>query len=128
MKNRKTNILIILLILVAIILSGCTEAERVTQNIKNEADKFNVTRRIVVFNTRTDTVLYELIAKFSISNSSSSELQITSLIGEDKYKLDYIYLNGNITYLVQDMSDYYNDPYHYEFNILPKWGKIEQEP
>ena len=127
MKNRKVYLLATLFILLCIALTACTDAEKATRQVQSQADSFNVTRRIVVVNTRTDTVLYEVIGTFSLSNSEHGELQITSQIGENKYKLDYIYLSENITYIVQDVSDQYNDPYHYEFNILPIWGKIERE-
>lgn len=126
MKNRKVYLLAALLIFMCVILTACTEAEQATRLVQSQADSFNVTRRLVVVNTRTDTVLYEVIGVFSLSNSQHGELQITSQIGENKYKLDYIYLSENITYIVQDVSDQYTDPYHYEFNILPIWGKIER--
>ena len=120
MKNRKVAILILFMAVIVLLCTGCTEADRVTQDIKNNADKFNVARRIIVLNTRTDTVLYELIGTFSISNNSNSkELQVTSIVGEGKYKLDYIYLAENITYIVQDVSDLYTTPYYYKFTILP---------
>jgi hypothetical protein len=34
--------------------TGCTQADTVRHNITENADSFNVTRRITVFNTRTD--------------------------------------------------------------------------
>ena len=127
MKNRKLFCIILLMVLLCMILSGCTEANKATRQVQIRADSFNVARRIIVINTRTDSVLYEIISTSSLSNSNNGELQITSLVGENKYKLDYVYLNSNISYIVQDVSDIYTDPYHYEFNILPKWGRIEQE-
>ncbi len=120
MKNIKIGILLLAMVFVILLCTGCTEASRVTKGIKENADSFNVARRIIVLNTRTDTVLYELIGTFSISNDSNSkELQVTSIVGENKYKLDYIYLADNITYIVQDVSDIYTDMYYYKFNILP---------
>ena len=46
---------------------GCTEAEKVSHNVSQEADNFNVIRRLTVINTRTDKPEFELIGQFSIT-------------------------------------------------------------
>ena len=51
-------------------LVGCTEVNRVSSNIGKEADNFNITRRIVVYNVRTDKLVFELIGNFSLQNST----------------------------------------------------------
>jgi hypothetical protein len=51
-------------------MSGCREAERVSYNVSKEADSFNVTRRITVFNVRTDKVLWQMTGNFSTQSSN----------------------------------------------------------
>ena len=52
-------------------LTGCTQADTVRHNITENADSFNVTRRITVFNTRTDKVLMQMTGVMSIKVQKS---------------------------------------------------------
>lgn len=53
------------------LLTGCnTEASKVSENIAKEADNFNVYRRVVIINTRTDKPEFEIIGKMSVDISA----------------------------------------------------------
>ena len=117
---KKIVSLVVILILVLIVLCGCTEVNRVSYNIKQQADNFNVTRRIVVMNTRTDTVMFELIGNFSLQNNNSNELEIVCEVDNNVYKKHFIYLNDYTLYVVEDVSGAYVDKYHYEVNYIPE--------
>lgn len=115
--------LYIILAMVAILLlaTGCNQADRVSANISKEADNFNVTRRLVAINTRTDSLLFEVIGNFSISNNSAGELEITMQTGPSEYKKHFLYINKAWTsYTVEDISGANVSPYHYEINFLPE--------
>lgn len=101
-------------------LCGCSEASRVRRNLNQEADNFNIQRRITVLNARTDKVLLEMEGTFSLSNNSNNELVVTCEVGEGKYQKHYIYLNDYTLYVVEDISGANVDPYHYELNIIPE--------
>ncbi len=116
----KKLIAVIVLAGALILLGGCRESDRVSHNISQEADNFNVTRKITVINVRDDTVLYELIGNFAMTNEGNNELSVISEVGEGQYKKDFIYLSEWTTYIVQDVSGAYVDKYHYEVNILPQ--------
>lgn len=116
---KKVLCLISLFLVVSLVLSGCTEADRVNHNLSKEADNFNVSRRIVVMNMRTDTVLFELIGTFSISNTSTNELVVTCELPDRTYKKNYIYLNDWTAYIVEDLTGTAVSKYSYELNILP---------
>lgn len=119
-KYIKIIILIIMIIAGLGIMTGCTQVDRVSNNLGKEADNFNITRRIVVMNARTDTVLFELIGNFSLQNNSSNELEIVCETEKGVYKKHFIYLNENIIYVVEDVSGAYVDKYHYEVNYIPE--------
>ena len=108
------------LTMAAVLMCGCTEAERVTYNVQKEADNFNVTRRLSVINARTDKPVLELIGNFSISNNESRELVVTIETAPNVYKVDYVYLNDWTMYTIEDISGAYVDKYHYELNFLPE--------
>lgn len=114
------SVCLITFILICALLAGCTEADRVNQNITQQADNFNVTRRLEVINARTDTPLFELIGNFSLSNNSENELVITVELENKTYKKHYVYLNEYTMYIVEDLSGSAVSPYHYEINVLPQ--------
>lgn len=107
-------------ICIAFLLSGCRESDRVAYNVSQQADNFNISRRLVAINTRTDKPVLEVIGNFAIKNNTSDELEVIVEIGHDRYKKHYVYLNEWITYTVEDLSGVFADPYHYEVNFLPQ--------
>lgn len=86
----------LLVLLIAAMLTGCSEADKVNANI------------------RTDKIILEAEGYMSISNNGSSELVVTCKVGPGEYKKNYIYLNGYTLYVVEDISGTHTDPYHYK--------------
>jgi hypothetical protein len=117
---KKRIALVLVLILMAVVLASCTQAERVSANLSKEADAFNVTRRLAVINARTDKPVFELVGAFSISNNMNNELEITVQTGPNEYKKHFVYLNEWTLYVVEDISGANVSPYHYEVNFLPE--------
>jgi len=120
MKKFKIVLLGIMILGGLILLTGCTEVDRVSTNLGKEADNFNITRRIVVMNARTDTVMFELVGNFSLQNNSEHELEIVCEVGNGTYKKHFIYLNENTLYVVEDVSGAFVDKYHYEVHYIPE--------
>jgi hypothetical protein len=119
-KIIKILLLTIIIFSSLFLLTGCTEVERVSENIRQQADNFNVTRRIVVYNARTDKVVFELIGNFSLQNNTTNELEIICELDDNIYKKHFIYLNDYTLYTVEDVSGCYVDKYHYEVNYMPE--------
>ena len=123
MEKKVTVVFIVavlLLVVFAITLTGCSQADRVSANVSKEANNFNVTRRLAVINARTDKPIFELIGNFSVSNSTYNELEITCEVGQGVYKKHYVYLNEWTIYVIEDVSGAYVSKYHYEINFLPE--------
>lgn len=120
MRKIKIISLILVLVIGTIVLTGCTESNRVSNNIRKQADNFNVTRRISVINARSDKPVFELIGNFSLQNNANNELEIIVEVENGKYKKHFIYLNEWTMYVVEDVSGAYVDKYHYEINYLPE--------
>ena len=118
---KKKALLIVALCLMVLILSSCQDrqAERVSYNISKEADNFNVTRRVTIFNTRTDKCLLEIIGNLSVQQSDG-DIDIIVEVGEGQYKKHFVNLNSWTTYVVEDVSGAFVDKYHYEINFQPK--------
>jgi len=115
------NVLLIIMGVVAMTLTGCRQAERVSYNVSKEADNFNVIRRLTVLNARTDKPMFELIAAFSISvDASDNQLEVTCETGHGEYKKHFVGLNEWTIYVVEDVSGANVDKYRYEINFLPE--------
>ena len=106
--------------MVVTLFTGCRQADRVSYNISQQADNFNVTRRLAVINARTDEPVFELIGNFALDNNAVNELEITVEVTRGVYKKHFVYLNEWVIYVVEDVSGAYVDHYHYEVNFLPE--------
>ena len=126
--KKKIGILTVL-VLVVLLVTGCTEADKVNANISKQADYFQSERKITVYNARTDKIIMEAEGCMSISNNSNQELVCTVKVGPDTYKKNYIYLNQYTMYVVEDITGTHTDPYHYKLyfhtDVLPS---IEVKP
>ena len=100
-------------------MAGCDQASRVSHNVSKEADNFNVTRRVTVFNTQTDKVLLEIIGNLSIK-LSSGDVDIIVKTAPGVYKKHFVSLNDWTTYVIEDVSGAFVDKFHYEVNFLPE--------
>ena len=120
--KKKMMAVLLMALLVCMAITGCTEANQVSNNLSQEADNFNVTRKLTVVNARTDTILLELTGTFALKNNTANELEVIIEKEEGKYKKDLVYLNDYTMYVVEDVSGSDVDKYHYEINFLPQFG------
>ena len=116
----KKIIAIVLLLALCLCLCGCRQADRVAYNVSKEADNFNVTRRLVVINARSDELIFELVGRFSITNNAANELAIICETGPNEYKKHFVYLNEWTLYFVEDIGGSDVSTYQYEVNFLPQ--------
>lgn len=112
--------LLVALILTMVILTACTESDRVRQNLKREADDFNVRRRITVLNTRTDTPMMQITGLLSISVDNDGDLNITIEKSPGEYVLNYAHLSQDTTYIVEQIETKEVSKYKYEIIFYPQ--------
>lgn len=109
-------------------LTSCTEASRVSYNVSKEAENFNIIRRLVVINSRSDKIIYELEGAFSIEvDHEDNQLEVTCETEKEEYKKHFINLNEWTTYFVEDLSGASVDKYHYEVRYLPEGNVVPFE-
>lgn len=116
---KKVMVSILTVIIMAIVFIGCARTDRVSRNLSQQADSFNVARKLTVINVRTDSVLFQLTGNFSVEKESDGDLAI---IGEDnngKYYKHFICLADEITYVVEDLGSTGVNKYKYEINFNP---------
>ena len=118
--KTKTLLVATMIILAIASLTGCgRESERVSYNIAQEADNFNVLRRVVVINTRTDKAEFECIGRLAVE-VGSKRLDVIVETDENKYQKHIINLTGNNMYIVEDLGKAEVNKYKYEINYLPE--------
>ena len=134
MKKNKIFISIatILLVIMCIvtIFTGCdTEAKRVNHNITEEAENFNVYRRVTVINCIKGDTLFSIEGRMNIeADTKDNQLELIVEVDEGEYKKHFIGLSDNVTYTVEDISGSEVSKYHYEINYNPNmWIPHEME-
>ncbi|MCD8157767.1 MAG: hypothetical protein LUD77_02410 [Clostridiales bacterium] len=120
-RLRELTAVLVTVGIVIAVLVGCTE---VNHNISQEANNFNVSRRLEVINARTDKPLFELIGNFALTNNAENELVVMVELEDGTYKKHYIYLNDYTMYVVEDLSGSDVSPFQYEIHVLPEQFKV----
>lgn len=120
MKNKFAK-MILTTVLFAIALCGCTEADKVSYNLSQEADNFNDVRQITVINCIQGDVLFQMSGRMSIQpDPTENQLEVIVEYKERLYKKHYIGLSDNVTYVVEDLEVDNVDQYSYTLNFNPK--------
>ena len=118
MKNKK---LLMLVLIILIFIGGCTSAaDTASYNISKESDEFRVVRRVVFYNSLTDTYLMEMTGNMSIDLSRDNVLEVTAKVGPDEYQKHYLGLSDNVTYTVEQIGTSDVSEYKYEMIFKPE--------
>ena len=120
MKRRQLILLFIHTALISLSITGCTEAERVSYNISQDADNFNQIRQLTVINCIQGDVLFQMTGKMSI-NADTQDNQLEVIVEDEngEYKKHFIGLSDNVTYVVEDVTSDKTEKYKYELNFNP---------
>ena len=120
-KRTKVLALIIIIICISTLFVGCdTEANRVNYNITEEAENFNVYRRVTVINCIKGDTLFEIEGRMNIeADTMDNQLELIVEVEDGKYKKHFVGLSDNVTYTVEDISGSEVSKYHYEINYNP---------
>ena len=121
MRKKRKTVCMALIMALLLVLSGCTEAEKVSYNVSKEADNFNVTRRLTVINSRTDKCILQMTGKMSLEEVDGGIAVIVEL-DRDKhlYQKHYIWMNEWTMYTCEDVSGTNVSKYAYEMEFMPQ--------
>lgn len=104
-----------------LLLTGCSEAKRVSSNLSQESDNFNVVRKVTVIDAITNDVMFQMSGRMSINaDTKDKQLEIVVENGKDKYQKHIIGLSDNVSYVVEDVDVPNVSNYKYEINYNPK--------
>lgn len=117
MKRIKFLVLILLLILV---LTGCTDAEVVNQNLSQDADNFKIYRHIVFINNVTGEYLLEITGYCNITaDIEDKQLETICKDNNGGYIKNFLGVNDTTTYFVEQIDSKYVSDKHYKLVIKP---------
>lgn len=104
-------------------MSGCNEndAKVASANLSQAADNFQINRRIVFYNTNTDTYVLEVEGLCSIGKGDSieREITITCKTGKDEYKKHFLAASNDLTFFAEQLAPASVDVYHYKVTFKP---------
>lgn len=124
---KKKILKIALTVSMALAFSGCTQAERVSYNLSQDADNFNDVRQLTVINCLKGDVLFQMTGKMSITaDMQDNQLEVVVENEDGEYKKHFIGLSDNVTYVVEDITTGNVSKYKYTLNFNPNmWIPVE---
>lgn len=129
MKIKKKILAVAMAATLALSLTACTEAERVSYNLSQEADNFNDVRQVTVINCLQGDVLFQMTGKMSITaDTADNQLEVVVEDEYGNYKKHFIGLSDNVTYVVEDITSGDVEKYRYTLNFNPNmWIPVNIE-
>lgn len=124
-KTIITTILVCAIMITMIMFSlvGCNQADKVRDNLAQEADNFNVLRTVTVINCMTNDALFTIEGRISITaDREDQQLEILCEYKKGVYKKSIIGLPDYtpVTYVIDDQEATATTPYGYKINYNPK--------
>ncbi|GEM04115.1 hypothetical protein HMI01_11030 [Halolactibacillus miurensis] len=121
MKQRKW--ILLTMVLLTMLLSACSSAaDTVSHNISKDSDEFRVIRRVVFYNSLTDTYIMEMVGNISVDLDRDNVIEVIAKVGPDKYQKHYLGLSDNVTYTVEQLRT--SDVSEYDYKMIFKPEKI----
>ena len=110
----------ILLAVLLLVGTACSEADVASHNVSKAADQFEVMRRIVFYNGITNEYMLTIEGLCSLGNiDPEGELSVTCKVGPSTYKKHFLGLSDNVTYFVEQVDGAKVDSYHYKVFFRP---------
>lgn len=95
MKNKFKKLSLVLFL--TLVLVGCgSAADRASYNTIKESDEFRVVRRVVFYNSLTDTYIMEMTGNMGVDLTRKNVLAVTAKIGPGEYQKHYLGLSDNV--------------------------------
>jgi len=112
--------ILVLIVMLVVLIAGCTDADVASRNLSKSADMFEVYRRIVFYNGITGDYILTIEGLCSLGNSDyTGELSVTCKTGPTAYKKHFLGLSDNVTYLAEQIEATNIDAYHYKVVFKP---------
>lgn len=99
------KLIVFMLVLLGIVLSGCSPADVASENLSKAADNFEINRRIIFYDGINGDYILVIEGLCSLGNfDSEGELSVTCKTGENSYEKHFLGLSDNVTYISQQIE------------------------
>ena len=106
------------------LLASCSpQAGRVNRNIINEADNFNLYRRVAVINLLDNEPLFELTGFFSLEDAGD-RITVTVQTGSESFQRHMINVNEFVFWIVEDLNQIEVNPFSHTIIIQPEMFRV----
>ncbi|QEH67290.1 beta-sandwich lipoprotein [Cellulosilyticum sp. WCF-2] len=125
---KKIIVVVAAMLIMATVFVGCqTESQRVSYNLSQEADNFNVIRQLTVINCIEGDVLFQMTGKMSITaDAADNQLEVIVEDENGYYQKHFVGLSDNVTYVVEQLGVKNVSKYKYTLNYNPKmWIPVD---
>ena len=109
----------VMVVVLAFLISGCTDAQTVSHNLSKAADMFELDRRVVFYNGITGKYILSVEGKCSVA-PTSNKLEVTCKVGDDKYKKHSLGISDNVTWFSEQLEAKGVSAYHYRVIFKPQ--------
>ena len=90
--------LLVITTLLVLVLSGCSQADRVSSNMSKESDNFNVVRKVTVINAIKNDIIFQMSGRMSIkADKEDDQLEIVVEDKKGEYQKHIIGLSDNVS-------------------------------
>lgn len=109
-----------LIVLLAVLLSACSEADVASENTSKAADQFEIVRRIVFYNGITGDYILVIEGLCSLGNyDPAGSLSVICKTSATEYKKHFLGLSDNVTYFAEQLEPAQVNVYHYRVIFRP---------
>ena len=125
---KKIIVVMLAMVIMSTVFVGCqTESQRVSYNLSQEADNFNVIRQLTVINCIEGDVLFQMTGKMSITaDAADNQLEVIVEDENGYYQKHFVGLSDNVTYVVEQLGVKNVSKYKYTLNYNPKmWIPVD---
>jgi hypothetical protein len=102
--------------LVAIMITGCSQGEVARANLEVAEQNFEVTRRVVFYNGITGQSFLTITGKLALIIDSDGDLVVTVKTDDGKFMKHYLGLSDNVTYFSEALSP--NDVSNGQYRVI----------
>lgn len=113
--------LFLLVLVVLILITGCSDADIASSNLSTAADMFEIDRRVVFYNGITGEYILVIEGRCSIEvDTVDNMLELTCKVGPEEYTKHFLGLSDNVTYFAEQLVAAPVDEYHYRVIFKPE--------
>jgi hypothetical protein len=120
--NKSTSRNLVIAVISLATLAGCDRpADVASHNLSVAADNFEIPRRIIFYNSITNTYMLTVEGLCAIDTAGTVRaVTLTCKTGPTEYKKHFLGLSDNVTFFAEQLSGTTVGTYHYRVMFQPQ--------